>query len=76
VIAGHRRRGRQREAPLTFGTGIEEDEVLNQPPPLAEYNTYLTDRPLDEAVARESAGWAQAQLEVFGKTVGSAMAIE
>jgi len=49
---------------------------LNQPPPLAGYNTYLTDRPLYEAVAREGAAWAHPQLEVYGSTLGTIEAID
>lgn len=52
------------------------DEVLNQPPPLAEYNLFSTDRALREAVAREGAGWACPQLEAFGRSLGTAEAIE
>jgi putative acyl-CoA dehydrogenase len=52
------------------------DEVLNQPPALADYNLFSADRPLREAVAREGAGWAYAQLETFGGVAGSAEAIE
>ncbi len=51
------------------------DEVLNQPPPLADYNLFATDRALREAVAREGAGWACAQLEAYGRIAGSAEAI-
>lgn len=53
-----------------------EDEVLNQPPPLAGYNLFSTDRPLREAVTRENAAWACAQLETFGNTLGTGEAIE
>ena len=51
-------------------------EVLNQPPPLADYNLFSTDRALREAVAREGAGWACAQIEEYGRKVGTAEAIE
>jgi len=51
-------------------------EVLNQFPPLAGYNLVSTDRPLREAVARENAGWACAQLDAFGPTLGSAEVME
>lgn len=53
-----------------------DEEVLNQPPPLVDYNLFATDRPLREAVAREGAGWAAAQLHAFGATLGSAEVIE
>jgi putative acyl-CoA dehydrogenase len=51
-------------------------EVLNQPPPLVDYNLFSTDRTLRTAVAREGAGWACAALEDFGRLMGSAEAIE
>ena len=51
------------------------DEVLNQPPPLQDYNLFATDRALREAVAREGAGWACAQLAEYGRIAGSAEAI-
>jgi len=53
-----------------------DNEVLNQPPPLADYNLFATDRVLREAVAREGAGWACAELEEYGRKAGSAEAIE
>ncbi len=52
------------------------EAVLNQPPPLVDWNPFTTDRALREAVAREGAGWACAQLEDFGTKVGSAPAME
>jgi putative acyl-CoA dehydrogenase len=51
-------------------------EVLNQPPPLVDYNLFTTDRALRSSVAREGAGWACAMLEEFGRKVGSAGVIE
>ena len=33
------------------------DEVLNQPPPLEDYNLLEFDTPLREALHREGAGW-------------------
>ncbi len=52
------------------------EDVLNQPPPLVDYNPFTTDRALREAVAREGAGWACTQLEEFGCKVGSSEAME
>jgi putative acyl-CoA dehydrogenase len=43
------------------------DEVLNQAPPLADYNLFSGGRHLREAVAREGAGCHQ--LEAFGGTL-------
>ena len=51
-------------------------EVLNQPPPLVDYNPFAMDRALRHAVAREGAGWACAELEDFGRVCGSAEVIE
>jgi putative acyl-CoA dehydrogenase len=53
-----------------------DDEVLTQPPPLAGYNLFSSDRPLREAVAREGAVWAWAQLDAFGGTLGNAEVIQ
>ena len=49
---------------------------MNQPPPLVNYNLFTTDRALYAAVAREGAGWACAELEEFGRIVGTAELIE
>ena len=54
---------------------VVNDEVLNQPPPLVDYNLFATDRPLREAVAREGAGWACPQLQAFGAALGKAETI-
>jgi len=51
-------------------------EVFNQPPPLADYNPFASDRALREAVAREGAGWACADIDAFARRTGSAEAIE
>src|SRR5262245_36778749 len=51
-------------------------EALNQPPPLVDTNLFATDRALRDAVVREGAAWACAQLEAFGAAMGSAEAIE
>jgi hypothetical protein len=51
-------------------------EVLNQPPPLTSYNPFSTDRALRDAVARESAGWACAELEEFGAITWGPEAME
>lgn len=42
-------------------------DVLNQAPPLANYNLYLSDPTLNEAIHREGADWAEAQLSVLGQ---------
>jgi putative acyl-CoA dehydrogenase len=51
-------------------------EVFNQPPPLADYNLFSTDRVLAEAVAREGAGWAAGELRGLGGKLGARETIE
>src|SRR5215472_14967717 len=48
----------------------------NQPPPLVDFNFFSTDRVLRAAVARDGAGWACAQLEEYGRKLGTAEAME
>ena len=45
-------------------------EVTNQVPLLREYNAWLSDSALRDAVTREGGGWAQAQLEAYGAISG------
>ena len=45
-------------------------EVLNQVPPLVDYDVYATDVALTEAVRREQAGWAEERLRTVGKVAG------
>ena len=45
-------------------------EVLNQPPPLEDYNLFEQDRPLREAVEREAGEWGLQRLSEFGAVVG------
>src|SRR3546814_10389879 len=47
--------------------------VENQAPPLQDYNSYLTDIALREAVAREGGGWSEAHLSEFGAVTGGEM---
>jgi putative acyl-CoA dehydrogenase len=51
-------------------------EVLNQPPPLVDYNVFTSDRALQEAVEREGGGWALEHLAGFGQALGRAETIE
>lgn len=51
-------------------------EVSNQPPPLDPYNLFTSDAVLREAVARERAGWAQAELTQLGATLGTSETIQ
>ncbi|SET61890.1 putative acyl-CoA dehydrogenase [Marinobacter segnicrescens] len=69
--------------PNTPGTLFEPDpwlaqthEVLNQPPALENYNLFLQDKALQEAVEREGASWARQELEAFGKLAGLRETIE
>lgn len=55
---------------------IETHEVLNQPPPLADFDIFGTDRALVEAVQREGAGWAMARLAAFGQQMGRSETLE
>lgn len=54
----------------------ETHQVENQPPPLQDYNLYLQDHALREAVVREEAGWAENDLNAFGGLTGSREIIE
>jgi putative acyl-CoA dehydrogenase len=53
-------------------TEFDTHTVSNQPPPLENYNAYLTDVALQEAVEREGGGWADQRLRDFGEQTGSA----
>ena len=50
---------------------FDSHEVVNQPPPLADYNLFDSDPILRAAVAREGAGWATDRLHAFGAVLGS-----
>lgn len=58
------------------GFMAETHEVQNQPPALQDYNPYLQDAALREAVQREGAAWAEADLTAFGALTGSSEVIE
>jgi putative acyl-CoA dehydrogenase len=47
-------------------------EVLNQAPPLVEYNLFDSDRALVEAVRREGGGWGEPVIRELGRLVGTA----
>jgi putative acyl-CoA dehydrogenase len=53
-----------------------DEEIFNQSPPFADVNLFASDTALGEAVTREGAGWAAAELTAFGALTGSAKAIE
>ena len=50
--------------------------VLNQPPPLEDYDLFESDTPLREAVEREGGGWISAEAHALGKICGSAETLE
>lgn len=54
----------------------ETHTVFNQPTALENYNSYLGDQALQEAINREGAGWASGDLQSFGALTGSAEMIE
>ena len=53
-------------------TTFETHEVVNQPPPLQDYNVFTSDTVLVEALKREGAAWAEQDVTAFGAKVGSA----
>ena len=55
---------------MTLETRFLTHEVENQPQPLQDYNAWTTDRALREAVEREGAGWAEAELSAYGALAG------
>jgi putative acyl-CoA dehydrogenase len=52
------------------------DAVLNQPPPLADVNTWELDLPLREAVDREGGGWIAETASRVGAVCGAADTLE
>jgi putative acyl-CoA dehydrogenase len=50
-------------------------DVLNQPPPLQDYDVFAADAALVEATEREGAGWALEDLAPLGRLAGSPEAI-
>jgi putative acyl-CoA dehydrogenase len=50
-------------------------EVLNQPPPLADYNAFDADPALGEALVREGGEWGLDRVRDFGAVVASAEAL-
>jgi putative acyl-CoA dehydrogenase len=53
-------------------TSYATHEVLNQPPPLADYDAFAADPTLRAVVAAFDASWATERLHAAGRTVGSA----
>ena len=60
---------------LALDSPKDTHEVLNQPPPLVDYNLFTTDRILADALEREGAVWAKPKLEQFGRLAGTEEAI-
>ena len=60
---------------LALDSPKDTHEVLNQPPPLVDYNLFTTDRILGDALEREGAVWAKPKLEQFGRLAGTEEAI-
>jgi len=52
------------------------EQVFNQSPPFADVNLFTSDTVLREAIGREGAGGASANLEAFGRIAGSAAAAD
>jgi putative acyl-CoA dehydrogenase len=50
---------------------FETHEVTNQPPPLVDVDFFGSDPALKEAVLREGASWAEAELQALGRKAGS-----
>ena len=50
------------------------ETVPNQVPPLTDYNFFLSDRTLVQAMEREGAGWAHEQISELGRLLGAAEA--
>ena len=46
---------------------MKTHDVTNQVPPLLDFDAWVSDPALREAVAREGAAWAEAELAAFGK---------
>ena len=51
-------------------------EVANQPPPLEDYDPLPRDAALAEALRREGAGWAEAEVAELGRRTASGQVIE
>ena len=51
-------------------------EVVNQPPPLADYNAFEADPALREALVREGGQWGVDRVRDFGAVTASAEALE
>src|SRR6476469_6026542 len=69
---GNRRRCHNRHRMATVERrAFGNHRVVNQPPPLVDYNLFEADAPLVEAVDREGAGWAVERISTAGAMDGS-----
>jgi putative acyl-CoA dehydrogenase len=57
--------------PLGPAVDASTDAMLNQVPPLTNYNLFLTDSTLAKAVECAGAGWAREQLAELGRLLGT-----
>lgn len=57
--------------PVAHAVESPASEVLNQVPPLTNYNLFLTDATLVQAVEREGAAWARQQIIELGQLLGT-----
>lgn len=60
------------EFDTAFDSQFDTHTVFNQASPFENVNLFLCDPALQEALAREGAPWAAAQLEALGRELGSA----
>lgn len=50
----------------------ETHEVFNQPTPLENYNMFIQDQPLSDALVREGGGWGESDVAELGDILGRA----
>lgn len=50
---------------------LQTHDIFNQVPPFENFNAFEIDRPLQDALCREGAKWAQSKISAFGELVGS-----
>ena len=55
---------------------FDTHEVFNQAPPFGDVNLFRCDAALQEALAREGGGWASADLDRLGGTLGAAAVLD
>lgn len=62
--------------PVDMDTMASTHDVFNQSRPLTNYNAYLHDTALRDALHRHGASWAEDELTAYGAKTGSAEVIE